>query len=350
MLEAHQSQQYVTTDSPHINPDNGEWDRQLPNPDLVSQLDPPTAPEHPTLKPKIFDRLAWADGVVRARRYRGPTAAVFHRQTVRAGTEAGCFESVDNMASGLGISRSSVQRAIKTISKDGYMAIEQRHGQTYLCRPDFTKGVSLSRQGVSDRHPPGGVTVTPKGKPSSSNIKIKERTPDQIVNLKQEGPSAEDQDHVSTSSLSFLEEEKTGVTPTPPTPLPADERIVQAQEWVEVNITEVPRDAEIEGMLAYCWSVWKHPEHPHGWKYGQAAAFKHCTADFAARKKFRVDLVEHLAKKGPPPTDADGHLLKREVWCEAGKHFTKTPVGATMEDKGNGRWFSDQCSYHLLEV
>ena len=41
------------------------------------------------------------------------------------------------MASGLGISRSSVQRAIKTISKDGYMAIEQRHGQTYLCRPDL---------------------------------------------------------------------------------------------------------------------------------------------------------------------------------------------------------------------
>ena len=35
--------------------------------------------------PAIFDRIEWADGVVLARKYRGPTAAVFHRMTARSG-------------------------------------------------------------------------------------------------------------------------------------------------------------------------------------------------------------------------------------------------------------------------
>ena len=140
----------ITTETPHYNTENGDWDGQLPNPDLVVQPDPPL------LQPKIFDRLARADSVVRARRYRGSTAAVFHRMTVRAGTKAGCYESVDSMASGLGISRSSVQRAISTISKDGYMIVEERPGKTYLCHPVFTQGgVTMAT--------PWGVTMRPHG-------------------------------------------------------------------------------------------------------------------------------------------------------------------------------------------
>ena len=161
----------------HYNPETGDYDGQLVSPDLVSQLSPPT------LKPKVFDRMAWADSVVQARRYRGSTAAVFHRQTVRAATEEGCFESVGSMAAGLGISRSSVQRAIKTISKDGYMVIEERSCQSYLCHPDFGKGVS---GGVSLVTPPPGVSLTPKGKPSSSKGKEK-RKDDELVDLKRVG-------------------------------------------------------------------------------------------------------------------------------------------------------------------
>ena len=106
------------------------------------------------MPPKIFDRMAWADGVVRARRYRGPTAAVFHRMTVRAATEAGCYESVDSIAKGLGLCGRSVQRAIKTIAKDGYMTVEERLRETYLCRPDFMKGVTESPPPrVTESHP-----------------------------------------------------------------------------------------------------------------------------------------------------------------------------------------------------
>ena len=72
-----------TTASQIYDPENeGAWDGQLPNPDLVDQL-PPESPK-PTAWPKVFDRLAWADGVVKARLYRNATAAVFHRITTRA--------------------------------------------------------------------------------------------------------------------------------------------------------------------------------------------------------------------------------------------------------------------------
>jgi hypothetical protein len=101
--------------------------------------------------------------------------------------------------------------------------------------------------------------------------------------------------------------------------------------------------------MTYLFPVWKYPEHPHGWKYGLEVAIKHVTSSQKEWKKCLADSVEHLAKKGPPPTDADGEPAKRKVWCLAGggEHLTTTPVGAIMQDK-DGRWFSDQCSDHLL--
>ena len=141
------------TASPSYDPENeGAWNGQLPNPDLVDQL-PPESPK-PAAWPKVFDRLAWADGVVKSQRYRGATAAVFHRITTRSGTPEGCTESLRHIALGLGVTRRTVQRAVKSIRADGYIAIREKgDGATYICVPILDKGVTPLL--------PRGDTITP---------------------------------------------------------------------------------------------------------------------------------------------------------------------------------------------
>ena len=134
------------TEERHYDPENlGAWDRQLPNPDLVDQL--PAVPPKPAAWPKVFERMAWADGVVKARLYRNATAAVFHRITTRAGTPEGCTESVPNMAIGLGLCRRAVQGAIKAIRADGYMNVLEQSGNTYICVPMMGKTVETLEGG-----------------------------------------------------------------------------------------------------------------------------------------------------------------------------------------------------------
>ena len=112
--------------------------------------------------PKVFERLAWADGIVAAKGYKGATAAVFHRLTTRAGTSGGCTESVGNIAKGLGIADRSVTRAIKAIRIDGYMDVQERLNGTYICIPKLDQGVTPCHQG-GDTMSPGGVTPCHQG-------------------------------------------------------------------------------------------------------------------------------------------------------------------------------------------
>ena len=151
----------LDTTTKHYNPETGAWDGQLAAPGM------PTADEPTERKdwPKVFPRMAWADAVVDARRYRRAQAAVFHRMTIRAGTPKGCTESVGNIAKGLGIDRRSVQRAIKAIKADGYMAVEERTGGTYICVPNLDRGAAQCHpQGAAQCHPKGILLLTPKGK------------------------------------------------------------------------------------------------------------------------------------------------------------------------------------------
>ena len=285
----------LNTDPPHYNPEDGKWDGQLANPDLVDQLDPPV------LKPKIFDRMAWADGVVRARRYRGPTAAVFHRMTVRAGTEDGCFESVGSMASGLGISRSSVQRAIKTIAKDGYMTVEERIKQTYLCRPNFTARVSDSTPRVSQCDPSKGRTVTPEGNPSSSKGKVIERNP--VVDPNQGAPKTKEPETTETTRVSSLsEEEKTGVTGVTNRARPmahADE----VDAWLSTNMPAQPMTSFVLPLLKHYKKFWWRPFVSDGWesRTSIAKAAKYYTASLETWRQLRIDLRDKMLAGGLPP-------------------------------------------------
>ena len=60
---------------------------------------------------------------------------------------------------------------------------------------------------------------------------------------------------------------------------------------------------------------------PYGWKFGKAAALKTVTKDMAARKKFRVDLVQHLMKAGLPSTATPS------TWCLGCSKDTTTGHG-----------------------
>ena len=283
-----------TTASPSYDPENlGAWDGQSPNPDLVDQL-PPESPK-PTAWPKVFDRLAWADGVVKSQRYRGATAAVFHRITTRSGTPEGCTESLGKMANGLGVTRKTVKNAVKTIRADGYILVEGHLRSTYVCVPDFDKGVGYSLpQGRVLTTPGGGVLTTPK-RNSSSKGKLKKEVPGLV--------DAKRVDHVDhpgpepgvTTGVEFFSLEEEGATGTGPKDYQA------FQDFVNDNLSEIPTDSEIEPLAKHCWSEWeKH------WGGGWAAAWPTWTKDTAGRKKFRKDVVAQLAKVGlPKPMSPD---------------------------------------------
>ena len=129
--------------------------------DHQNSITPPDSP--PPIWPKVFERLTWADNVVKARGYTGPTAAVFHRIIYRSGTAAGCSEALGNIAKGLGLGRSSVKRAIATLRADGYLTFSGGLNTTYHAVPDFDRGFTLDPPPVHTETPKGGSHWTPNG-------------------------------------------------------------------------------------------------------------------------------------------------------------------------------------------
>ena len=135
-----------------------------------------------------------------------------------------------------------------------------------------------------------------------------------------------------TKGFTVLEEEETG----PTTGAKRVERPI-AQEWVDLNLPESLMDSQCEWMLNHTWEVWKFDEvtQPYGWKFGKAAALKTVTKDMAARKKFRVDLVQHLMKAGLPSTATPS------TWCLGCSKDTTTGHGNAFLE--GGRRTVDTC-------
>ena len=294
-------------------------------------------PENLGAWPKVFDRLAWADGVVKARFYRNATAAVFHRVTTRAGTPEGCTESVPNIALGLGLCLRAVQGAIKAIRADGYMDIQEHKGHTYTCVPMLEKTVeTLAYPGNYCAPTPAIIApltpaiIAPKGN-SSSKESLKKTDPVAVAAKRGNPPRPEDGG--TTCDLKpFSEEEgatepdttpnpmkadvqEQAPTPNPPKAPPSQGITRQATEaFMDGNIAEIPMDHEVEWMLKHCWDWWVYPAHPYGWKHGPEAALKTCTKDTAGRVKFRKDLVDKLMLAGlpkPQEVDADNEWARK---------------------------------------
>ena len=297
--------------------------------DLSPQDQLPAVPPKPAAWPKVFERMAWADGVVKARLYRGATAAVFHRITTRAGTPEGCTESLGKMAEGLGVTRKTVKDAVKTIRTDGYILVEGHLRSNYVCVPDFDKGVGYSLpQGRVVTTPGGGVTTTPK-RNSSSKGNLKKKVPG-VVDAKRVDDSGPEEGVTTGVEFFSLEEEgATGVpatqpkrimvdleepetTPNPPKAPPSQD----IQDFVDSYLSEIPTDSEIEPLAKHCWPEWaKH------WGGGWAAAWPTWTKDTAGRKKFRTDVVAQLAKVGlpkPMAPDADNDRARERdaAWLD----------------------------------
>ena len=267
--------------------------------DLSPQDQLPAVPPKPAAWPKVFERMAWADGVVKARLYRNATAAVFHRITTRAGTPEGCTESVPNMALGLGLCRRAVQGAIKAIRADGYMNVLEQSGNTYICVPMMGKTVETLEGGRrcctprgADVAPPAGADVAPKRTSSSKESKKKE-VPGVVDASKVDHPGPEPGVTTGVKPFSFEEE---GVTGTEVTGVTGARVTVQdAQAWVEGHLLETPLPFEVEQVGKHCWPAWsKH------WDLDLAGAIVVWTKTPASRRKFRKDAVMHLVKVGLP--------------------------------------------------
>ena len=204
--------------------------------DLSPQDQLPAVPPKPAAWPKVFERMAWADGVVKARLYRNATAAVFHRITTRAGTPEGCTESVPNMALGLGLCRRAVQGAIKAIRADGYMNVLEQSGNTYICVPMMGKTVETLE---------GGANVAPK-RTSSSKERLKKRDPGVVDAKRVDANGVTDG---GFNSFSFEEEGVTG------------DRVgtEEVQAWVDSHLSEIPLPFEIQQVGKHRWPAWsKH--------------------------------------------------------------------------------------------
>ena len=215
--------------------------------DLSPQDQLPAVPPKPAAWPKVFERMAWADGVVKARLYRNATAAVFHRITTRAGTPEGCTESVPNMALGLGLCRRAVQGAIKAIRADGYMNVLEQSGNTYICIPMMGKTVETLEGGRrcctprgADVAPPGGADVAPK-RTSSSKESKKKKVPGVVDASKVDHPGPEPGVTTGVKPFSFEEEGVTGTEVTG-----ARVTVQDAQAWVEGHLSETPLPFEVE--------------------------------------------------------------------------------------------------------
>ena len=267
--------------------------------DLSPQDQLPAVPPKPAAWPKVFERMAWADGVVKARLYRNATAAVFHRITTRAGTPEGCTESVPNMALGLGLCRRAVQGAIKAIRADGYMNVLEQSGNTYICVPMMGKTVETLEGGRryctprgADVAPPRGADVAPK-RTSSSKESKKKKVPGVVDASKVDHPGPEPGVTTGVKPFSFEEE---GITGTEVTGVTGARVTVQdAQAWVEGHLSETPLPVEVEQVGKHCWPAWsKH------WDLDLAGAIVVWTKTPASRRKFRKDAVMHLVKVGLP--------------------------------------------------
>ena len=315
-----------TTAQQIYDPENeGAWDGQLPHADLVDQL--PAESPKPAAWPKVFERMAWADGVVKARLYRNATAAVFHRITTRAGTPEGCTESVPNMAIGLGLCRRAVQGAIKAIRADGYMNVLEQSGNTYICVPMMGKTVETLEGGRrcctprgADVAPPGGADVAPK-RTSSSKEKLKKRDPSLVDAKRVDDPGPEPGITTGVLNSFSLEEERTGTG--------AGVTTEEAKAFVDDHISETPVESQARRYLDHTWAVWEYPAHPYGWKHGEEAAIKHVTASLANWTKFRKDLVEKLVLAGLPkplPPDAENDLARERAAAWLDKRLAEAPA------------------------
>ena len=125
----------------HYDPETGDYDGQLPNPDLVAQLDPPT-PEHlrPIPDNTVKTLFYWAMDLDITQGARMVLLTVIRH--VEWADCTGCTASIPTLAREAHLSERSTKGHIKALISDGLISRKRRMNRT--CTTDLiTKAAPL---------------------------------------------------------------------------------------------------------------------------------------------------------------------------------------------------------------
>ena len=266
-----------TTAQQIYDPENeGAWDGQLPQADLVNQL-PPADKVHPLpdLDNTVKTLFYWAMDLDIPHGPRLALLTILRHIDWKEGDH--CTAGIRTLARESQFSTKTLKRHIKYLV-DAKLVNRLRH----FSRPTETRlgtvGVETSPTVGVETSPTVGVEPTPETNSSSTSL-INQKVPG-VTDAKRVDDSGPEDGFIFSS----LEEERTGT---------GDYQVFQ--DFVDGHLSEVPTDSEIEPLAKHCWTAWG----PH-WGGGWAAAWPTWTKDTAGRKKFRTDVVAQLAKVGLP--------------------------------------------------
>ena len=110
-----------TSSQTHYDPTTGQWDGQLPHPDIADQLSAAGILEQsPENWPDVFKRDAWVDSVAGLYEVTQYEVAVLRRVMFRCGSRSqACWESQLSMAKYLKVGRRTIQRALASLQDMG---------------------------------------------------------------------------------------------------------------------------------------------------------------------------------------------------------------------------------------
>ena len=139
---------------PHYNPATGQWDGQLPNPQVTDGLLPVAGilSQVPENWPSIIERDGFADVVGDLFNLSSTESAVFRRILFRSGSASqGCWESQENMARGLRLTSKTVRKALTRLLTDRLIhKIQVFHGggksDGYIPVTRVTESLDYSRK------------------------------------------------------------------------------------------------------------------------------------------------------------------------------------------------------------
>ena len=123
------------TASPSYDPENeGAWDGQLPNPDLVHQALKEEAPKKTRRKnpnwPNLLMRMQWAYERTVAMGLTGVEASILKHVCFIDGIGEGFFQNQENTVKETGWSHATVSRALASLTKKGLLEAKRRMGRT----------------------------------------------------------------------------------------------------------------------------------------------------------------------------------------------------------------------------
>ena len=304
----------------HYDPETGDYDGQLPNPDLVAQLAPPT-PEHlrPIPDNTVKTLFYWAMDLDITQGARMVLLAVIRH--VEWADCTGCTASIPTLAREAHLSERSTKGHIKALISDGLISRKRRMNRT--CTTDLiTEAPPLIGEEVApligeEVAPPIGEAASPTGGRSgfTFNQSSSSTNPDNQSNNRKMSKSKKPE----TEKKKPQEEEKKTETTKESPPPGGTAPMAHAEDvdaWLEANMPASPMISFAEAMLRHYkkLKLWWQPDVSDGW---------HCRTKIATAAKYyinnpdtwhqlRDDLRDKILRGGLPP-DVEYHDSKPKL-------------------------------------